>query len=561
VTPPADATVADRTATPDPPAPAWPRRVWARWRAIPVLVRAATVALAGLMAAMAYLYPVNYGFDEPQHFDMAYVYAHGEGPFAPGNLVLSAGVYKESHTFARGFPPRKRLADNPIAARDKRLSLGAYGGADPAARRVPNQMTQHPPLYYLLGAAIIDIPGVSSLAYDMQFTLLRWLSLLLLLPIPWLCFAAARRLGAGELAPAAALMPLLLPAFARTGGSVTNDSLLILASSVVLYLLTKVVTGDSSIRTAVLVSVGILVALLTKGFGLILPLLAFFAYLVCWRRAGAGVLRSMIIVAIGSAVGGIWWLHNIVAYGEIQPNGRGPGYPDDTYGPIYRAIHPDGGQGHLRPFLKDFAQSLVERFWGSIGLIEAPGFNSVFTWVATVIASILVLIALGHGIGGRWGRIALAVPLLMAPLTVVLLLSESWPLYHRFILLAGVQGRYLFAGIVPLSAAVAFGLSIVVRGRAARMVPVVLVACAIFAEAWAARAVINAWWITTKPVSTFVAWKNVLHSVVDWAPWPIGMTIVIFALILAAFIRLCYVAVQLAIRPESVPEPAEPVAA
>jgi hypothetical protein len=39
------------------------------------------------------------------------------------------------------------------------------------------------------------------------------------------------------------------------------------------------------------------------------------------------------------------------------------------------------------------------------------------------------------------------------------------------------------------------------------------------------------------------------------------MTIVIFALIVAAFIRLCYVAVRLAIRPESVPEQAEPVAA
>ena len=490
------------------------------------------------MLAMMFLYPVNYGFDEPQHFDMAYAYAQGHGPYAPGKRDVGLGILHEMIDAFHGIPPSPHFADRPLLARPYRQSIAALGG-DSQQAHVPNQMVQHPPLYYLLGAGLLDLPGVSSLAYDLQFSVLRFLSLVLLLPIPWLCFATARRLGAGQLAPAAAVVPLLLPALARAGAAVTNDSLMTLTGAIALYLMTRVVTGDARQRTATWLVVTVLAALLTKGFALILPLLAVLAYLVCWRRYALNVLRPLVTVCIGSVAGGIWWAHNYLAYGAIQPDGFGPGYLDRAY----HLISPGPG-GPVTEFLHKLVLALTDRFWGSIGLIESPDYNWTFVTIATVIMLGLIVVALVRGLGGPYGRAALVIPLLMAVLTVGLLVFPSWGVYHKYGLLAGAQGRYLYPAISSLAATAVLGLSRISSGRARRYVAPVLVGCAAYAQLWTLRTVVHAWWMSSHPVTTLSAWRNAIDTMFNWAPWPIGVTIVFAVLILAASGHLVYAAIR-----------------
>lgn len=527
------------------------RRLLTGWRSIPVLVRAATGAFAGLMLAMMFLYPANYGFDEPQHFDMAYSYAQGHGKYGPGERKMGLGVVEESHRYARGYPPKAQFADRPIAPRDQRKSIEQLGDDRPST--VPNQMVQHPPLYYLLGAGILNVPGVSSLHYDVQFALLRLLSLLLLLPLPWLCYAIARRIGTGGLAPAASLVPLLFPALARSGASVNNDALMTLACGVVLYLIVKVVTGDTSRRTALWMAGWLVVALLSKGFALVVPVLTVLAYLVAKRRYGVAVLRQVAIVGAGTAVGAVWWIHNKIAYGAVQPDGFGSGYTFSKY----LKIHPGPERGNFPDFVHELWTSLLARFWGSIGLIESPDYNWTFSVIGTVVLAFLIGVALFHGLGGRYGRLALVVPLLMGVLTLGLLVKGPWRIYHRFVLLPGAQGRYLYPVIPVLAAVALLGLGYLVRERWQRFVAPALVLCAAYAQLWTLRTVVHAWWITDQPVARIPAWRNALHSIADWAPWPVGVTVLIGLGILALVARLVVVAALQLRTPAAVPAEAK----
>jgi hypothetical protein len=58
------------------------------------------------------------------------------------------------------------------------------------------------------------------------------------------------------------------------------------------------------------------VCLLTKGTSLVLPLIVAAAYLVGWRRAKASFpWRPAAIVTVAGAVGGLWWLRNLLEFG------------------------------------------------------------------------------------------------------------------------------------------------------------------------------------------------------------------------------------------------------
>ena len=379
-------------------APAFVGRIGRGARCVPALVWAGTGAFAGLMLAMTLLYPVNYGIDEAAHFDMAYSYSQGHVPYAPGTRFIGQGIIGEQTYAFLGNPPRDGFAGRAVPPRSSRGSIDSYGGDTPTD--VPDQMTQHPPLYYLLGAAILDIPGVSHQRYDIQFTLLRFLSLLLLLPLPWLYFKTALRIGGGNLAPLASLVPLAVPALARVGASVTNDSLLILSFSAAVYFVSRVITGDATRRTALWLSVWVLVALLTKGFALQLPLVVLIAYLVCRRYFRVPVREPLLIAAVGSALGALWWIHNLVAYGRVQPNG----YPAHFNEAVYQSI--SAGPGTIRNYIPEFGRELVSRFWGSLGLLEPPHPNDTFGLIATLVILFLVADALFLGFprpasGGR----------------------------------------------------------------------------------------------------------------------------------------------------------------
>ena len=248
---------------------------------------------ASVLVGASLLWPMLYGYDEPQHVDMAYVYsAHPFHFYGPGDLLRTQASVN-AQKLVPGFPPQRRLAVAPILPRGERPSFGELGGHTPVPGSQPNQMVQHPPLYYWAEAVVLRLPGVSHLAWDLQVWLMRLLSVAFLLPVPILCWATARRIlteihpidNAPALAALAAAVPLTLPNLVRDGSSVSNDSLLILTTSVVLYLACRVMTGDLSRRTSVWMGISLAAALLTKGFALVLPPIILAAYLVgAWRQ-------------------------------------------------------------------------------------------------------------------------------------------------------------------------------------------------------------------------------------------------------------------------------------
>jgi len=217
------------------------------------------------------VWKVSYGYDEPLHVDLAYVYSrapltfYGPGELAPTRADAELETEVPGYQIDHNWPGAAPDPVGPVRTRAERPTLDEAGGVAPAPGVRRNQMIQHPPLYYWLAAGVLRIPGVSGLAWDLQLWLMRLLSVVLALPLPILCWATARRLlelGSGRSAASpegwavlAALVPLSVPGLVRNVASVSNDVLLIVATSVFLYAVTRVLTGDLTLRTSLVVSV------------------------------------------------------------------------------------------------------------------------------------------------------------------------------------------------------------------------------------------------------------------------------------------------------------------
>ena len=377
---------------------------------IPRAVWLITALWLSLLLGASLVWPMLFGYDESQHVDMSYVYsAHPFHFYGPGQLVetradsrtQAAAPKYPIGVFLFGMP---NLYGTQPLPRDKRPSFAELGGTSPVAGTPPNQMVQHPPLYYWVEAAILRVPGVSHLAWDLQVWIMRLVSVIMMLPLPILCWATTRRLLAGERSPPdapsgiasqapilAAVIPLTIPNLIRDGSAVTNDTLLILTTSVLLYLLSRVLTGDLSLRTALGVAVSLAAALFTKGLALVLPPVVLVAYLIgaCryherlserWRAVWA----PLIVAGIGAAAGSLWWIRNIVDYGTVQTNGTGPGYQRIQFGP------PDN-HGTIAHFLPVFVTNFVERIWGGIGLADTPSIGPFieYGWFFVVLIAVV----------------------------------------------------------------------------------------------------------------------------------------------------------------------------
>lgn len=524
-----------------------------RWRRrVPALVWAVTALHIALMALCTVLYPAFAGLDETTHVDMVYAYSQGHGPYPPGGRLLSRGVEVAYGNLS--VPPKNNTtySDTPIAARDQRPSFDAAGGDVPSQTYlVPNQMVQHPPLYYVVEAAVLKLPGVSDLAYDRQVTLLRWVSLLMLAPLPLLIWATGRRLlGPDSRAPAlAAVVPATIPGLSRLGGSVNNDNLLILLAAVLALVVARVLGGDLRKRTGAVVGLVLGLALLTKGLALVLPVFVAAAYLVAWSRHRRPTLVPLALAAgVSAVVGGWWWARNLVLYGAVQPSGLGPVWTPRIEGP------PRPGFSWSR-FVPEFVERLSMRFWGGLGYPDTPIMPKAFTgaWLALFVAAALV--GVGFGLGGRRGRLAAATLLLPAIGLVALIFIGAGNAYVFNGRLPGIQGRYVYAGLTPLAVLFALGLTRL-AGRAGRVLPLLLVGAGVVTQAWAWRLLISAWWVPRAAVGNGEASaRGSLAGIERWSPWPDWATRVPFAAV--PLLALVALAVAVAgLRRDPRPEPA-----
>lgn len=503
---------------------------------VPSFIWVTVAAQASLVFLCLILYPAGYGYDEPQHVDMAYSYAEGNPPLDPGERYLATGVARSQ--VGPGFPPTRPFTGLPVTDRSDRLSFEALGGDAPTTAGLPNQMVQHPPLYYLGGAVILNLPGFSGLPYDQQFSLLRLLSAALIIPLPLLSWKAAREaLGDGWFAHAAAVLPLTLPNLARTGASFNNDSLLIFLGSVFTLLLVRVLMGDASRKTAWMIALVTLAAMMTKAFGLLFAPVAILAYLVAWLRSRKGFPYGplVIVAALACIPGSVWWVRNLVLYDAIQPFGYGV--------PVSQLVgSPRPPDGDLLDFVTGFFRRLAARFYGGIGLPEAPTFSSrlAVLWI-TILLALSILGALvpsrsGHrtdvanaddssGSGSpslSLGRLGVVVILLPGALALFAVMAQAYRMWSGYGgVFAGVQGRYLYHAIVALAVAAAAGISALPLSRLHRWLPLAVVLGAVATQLYAWLLLIESWWVPTRAQGdldepSLRAWVGLA----TWSPWP-----------------------------------------
>ncbi|HEX7105487.1 MAG TPA: glycosyltransferase family 39 protein [Acidothermaceae bacterium] len=505
---------------------------------MPALVWFAMALHIATMVVFTLIYPAYWAFDETGHVSRVLSAQAGRVTPTPGaEPYVAAVAHSYTDHAAKDQPPFITRTPLPRVDRPSMISLG---GAQPYSppKALPNQLAQHPPGYYLLAAGVLDIvPGSADFSWDQTVGLLRLFDVVLLAPLPLLCWAVARRFARPKVALAAAFAPTLIPGLERLGGSTNNDDLLILLLGVFTVLITEVLHGDRRVRTGVAIGACVAAALLVKGFALVLPAVALVGYLVMWRRTRELPWRPFLPVVVGSAVGGLWWLRNLLVYNAIQPAGLTRDQANQVWPPL-----PNGAHGQLATFARKALNVFTTDFWGALGLAAPPSLPGVITVVASVGVGVLFLIPFVSG--RRCTRVVgevnpspgsrltdLGVLALPSLLVLVPLLWHAWGDFHRTGQPIGIQGRYLYIGLVGLVAICAAGVELLVDrapGLVVRSLPLLACALAIAIEWTAVWTVFVKLWLPASASFTASA-HDLAQAIGARAPWPGPVTIGLFA--------------------------------
>jgi hypothetical protein len=373
----------------------------------------------------------------------------------------------------------------------------------------PNQMPQHPPLYYESAAVVLRaLDGDGAAPLDRVVWQLRLLSILVTVPLPLLAADIARRFTRrAPVVLAAAAAVLAVPQLTHIGATVSNDPLMTFLGSVTLAGAARLVTGDRRWATAVATGTAAGLALFTKGFAIpLVPAVALACLLPLAprRRRGplaeggaiepgagqpdplgtgpaaddqavdrAGVLgRAAVVAGLALALGGWWWIRNVVVYGTPQPGVR------------LRDRVP-GVELDLLRFAGDFSERLTTSFWGYFGWREAH-----LPMGVVVVMTALVVLTASVACWGRLERLVLVVPTVVASLMV---LSSGWGAFKKTGVSYATQGRYLFAGIAGLAVVVCLGLDRL-RGGRARWLPTATLAVAVALQALGLWVCVHRYW-------------------------------------------------------------------
>jgi 4-amino-4-deoxy-L-arabinose transferase-like glycosyltransferase len=497
-----------------------------RWARPPALVWVITALHVALMVMCTFLYPPFSNYDEHWHVDMVQAYYDGNGPYDPGERTTDRGVQQ----IVRLVPvpkPATAYSEVPLPDRGDRSSVDDLQDGQPSGNPVPNQMVQHPPLYYLLGAGLLHVvPGGDDLPFDWYIAVLRLLSIAMMAPLPLLAWATARRLlGDGPLAVAAAVVPLTIPNLARVGASVNNDNLLTLLASALMFVLAGVLAGDLRKRTGLLAGILLGLALLTKGMALGLPPVVLAAYVVSWLRHRAPlrtVLPPLGIAALASLIGAWWWVRNVIVYGTVQPSGLPREWVLRTHPPLSPGESP-------REFAVTFADQYTLRFWASIGLPDVPRLPVPLSRAWLVVLAIGILVGLAIGLKGRFGRATLGVLVLPAVLITAIVAAGSYNGYQDFGRVSAAQGRYIYCAVTALAvvAVVGWGRLDPTRGR---LLTVVLLVAGLATQVVAWRLILLSWWAPRVPqLDGIERLRGAFVGVFRWSPVPRPVTIAVFA--------------------------------
>lgn len=318
----------------------------------------------------------------------------------------------------------------------------------------PNQMPQHPPLYYESAAVVLRaVDGDGRDPLDLAVWQLRLLSVLTLAPLPLLAADIARRYTrSAPVVVAAAAAVLAVPQLTHTGATVSNDPLMILLGSITLAGAARLATGDRRWATAVVTGIAAGAAMFTKGFAVpLVPAVALACLLPLVHIAPVGegrrserveragtIGRAAVVATLALGFGGWWWIRNMVEYGTPQPGVR------------LRERVP-GVELDLLRFAGDFSERIVSSFWGYFGWREVH-----LPIAVTVGMTVVVVVCSVAACWQAWPRVVLVVPTLAA---TAMVLSSGWGAFKKTGVSYATQGRYLFAGIAGLAALVSLGVA------------------------------------------------------------------------------------------------------
>jgi len=498
---------------------------------------AATVLLAALMMMWSVVAPAYRASDEPMHVSTTLRLAESGRYPPPGRALMDPSVlasFRWVSYFGKGG--RGPTVEQPVAL-SQPPSMQALSSPDvPRPKTDIDQMTQHPPAYYLLMAGAVRLLQLDDSSPTGLLLGLRLVSSLLLLPIPYLCVLVARQVGlAPRVAAAAAFLPAAWMQFVHASATVNNGALLALATSAAIALLVPVAQGDVRVRRALGVGVAVSVALLTKGFALALLPTIVLAYLLASRKSGLGAsLRGGLVAGLATLPGLWWWVLNVVRYGSLQPKG--------TAEPAPVADVPS-----VTVWLHDFAQTWMRTLWVAVGWAEGTPPPWLYIGLTVLVAALAL--AGSWVLRRRLGAVLLLHTFWLGPLAIVALGSlEEFMSSGQT---RAAQGRYVQIAVVAFAVLVIAALS-----RLARFLPALPVFVAVSAAGGLGYGLYHFW----RPAEGQDVVLGRVVSMTSW--WPGGLVWLIVASVVATVSALAGVlamrSVPLSAAPDADPSTGAP---
>lgn len=383
-----------------------------------------TAAWVGFLLLFAFVTPVFGAPDEPAHVDAAFRLALGLGWPAPGDMHYLAAI--------------RQVVENPVPAAD-RTTVSALLARYPGDSAAIDQMSQHPPTYYLVQALVLKAIGWGSHSWGTAVLALRLVDVMVVAAVPVLVWATVRR---ATRSPRTALVaPLLLfavPQLAQVTSGVTVWAPMVLAGAVMVWLAVRVATGDRSWWTTAGLAVSVTAMCALTALGLVaVPFAVAVVLLARGRPAATRALHAVVVLVVPLAATGWWWVRTLVRSGTLVPDAL---RASTTVVP-YPTGDPEPGAFAGRQW-----DGLTNSFFGLLGAnqwVLPPALVDSMTIIA------LTAIAWSYARRGT-GRGLTTTLLLWPALVLVATLAYSWRNYLGTHQGNGLQGRFLFVAVVAL---------------------------------------------------------------------------------------------------------------
>ena len=401
-------------------------------RRLPLL--AIAIAYFALSIAYSLATPLNEGPDEIWHY--LYVRHIAEGKGLPIQDPRGYGVMMSQHEASQaplyylvsGLLTSWIRTTNPVSAfvENPQASIGHPSTIDNKNRFV------HPASEDYLFADNPLAQRIARLVSAMFGSLTVWFTGLIALKLKPTNLAFAS-LAAGLVA--------FNPQFIFTGATVTNDSSVAFAGSLLLFCIVGLWNDPTSRRWTLALGASVGVAFLTKfSSSAAIPLVGLVLVAIAWRRRDWRLFltQSAIITLAVIAISGWWWIRSLVLYSDLAPTG--------VLG--HSALNRGVTIGEIVPDL----EGLLFSYWGVFGWfnLKAPEYVHRLFHLYMVLAILGFLVAATrHGIrrpDGPWLTIAGWSALFLGGL-----------IRYRFSY-AVFQGRLLFGAISSNSLLLAAGL-------------------------------------------------------------------------------------------------------